>query len=150
MKITKEQKLFYTLGLVAFLISVVLFDINWRIEYRDESFIFALRDSLYYLAVQPIGTLMLLAPYLVLGWFSSKESKDSDVKKGLCFFVPGLLALSYIYYYGYLGASYFIEHRQWTASALSVGLLPFKSIIALPIGLFIGWLIKNAIYKKRT
>jgi hypothetical protein len=135
---------------VLFFISVVLFDINGRIEYRNEPLSVALKDSLYYLAVQPIGTAFLLVPYLVLGWFSAKESKEFNIKRGLCFFIPGLLSLSYIYYYGYLAASYFIEHEKWTASALSVGMLPFKSVVALPTGLFVGWLIQRAIYGKRT
>ena len=147
MQISKEMKFYFTLSLIAFFISVILFDINGRLLYRDETFFFALKDCLYYLAVQPVGTVMLLAPYLTLGWVSSRASKD--IKKGMCYFIPGILSLSYIYYFGYLGASYYMEQQKWTASALSVGLLPFKSIIVLPIGLLIGWVIK-IIYEKQT
>ena len=141
MKITKEQKLFYGLSLGLFFGSVLLFDAIGRLTYRNETIFEAIKETLYYLTVQPIGTAMLLAPYLILGFVSAKAAKNNNIKKGMCFFVSGLISLSYIYYSGYLAASYYMELKKWTASSLSVGMLPFQSIIALPIGLFFGWVI---------
>ncbi len=150
MKITKEQKLFYGLSIALFFVSVIVFDVIGRLTYRNETLFVSIKETLYYLAVQPVGTAMLLAPYLILGLVSVKTSKNKSIKNGMCIFIPGLISLSYIYYEGYLASSYYIELKKWTASSLSVGMLPFQGIIALPIGLLIGWVIYTILNANKT
>lgn len=77
-------------------------------------------------------------------------NKNKNIKKGVCFFISGLISLSYIYYEGYLAFSYYMELKKWTAASLSVGMLPFQSIIALPIGIFFGWVIYKITNENKT
>ena len=150
MKVTKEQKLFYSLSLGLFFCSILIFDAVGRITYRNEVFIEAVKETLYYLTVQPIGTLMLFAPYFILGVVSAKAAKKHNLRKGWFLFVCGLISLSYIYYNGYIASSYYMELKKWTAASLSVGMLPFRSIYILPIGLLIGWGLYEVSKKNKT
>ena len=150
MKITKEQKLFYGLSISAFFISVVTFSAIGKMTYRNESIFHSIKETLYYLLVQPIGTMMLIAPYIVLGLVSAKAAKNNKIKYGMSYFISGLISLSYIYYNGYLASSYYMSIKKWTASILSVGMLPYESIIALPLGLFFGYFITLIMKQNET
>lgn len=146
----QEYKVFLPSSLLAALISIIVFDVVSRITIRAEAFSSALNNTIYYSVTQPIGTIMLLLPFLIVGWVSALASKDGKLWKGWNYFVCGVGVLFYLYFTGQMNASYYIEQKQWTASALSVGLLPFYSIPALIIAFFIGWISTEVIGRWET
>jgi hypothetical protein len=148
MKISREHKLFLSSAIAASVISIIGFDIFARISIRSEKLITALGESLYFNGIQIVGTLMLIAPFLVLGGMAVVASKNGGLRRGWCFFICGVLPLMGLYLRGILAANHFLEQEKWTASSLSIGLLPFKSIPILFIGLGIGWAVSRLVEKK--
>ncbi len=146
----QEYKVFLPTSLLAALVSILLFDVVARMMVRAETFSNAINDSVYYSVTQPIGTIMLLFPFLFVGWISAVVSKDAQQWKGWCYFICGVGVLFYLYFAGQMNASYYIEQKQWTASALSVGLLPFYSIPALICAFSIGWISTKVIGRWKT
>ncbi len=146
----QEYKVFISSSLLTALISIMLFDVTARIMIRTQPFTKALNESVYYLVTQPIGTLMLLVPFLIVGWVSAIASRDSKQWKGWSYFICGIGVLFYLYFNGQMNASCYIEQKQWTASALSVGLLPFYSIPALIIAFAISWMSIKVIERWKT
>ncbi|MES2938513.1 MAG: hypothetical protein V4864_12585 [Pseudomonadota bacterium] len=95
----------------------------------------AARETLHYLAAQPLGALMLVAPFLLLAWMAASLAKARTFESGLILFGIAALALTALYVLGHVAAEQAVNSRQWTAAALSVGLLPFQSIPVLVLAL---------------
>lgn len=95
----------------------------------------AVRDTLHYLAIQPVGGLMLLAPFLLLAWMAASLAKVRTFASGLVLLAITASALTVLYVFGHVQSEQALNSRQWTAAALSVGLLPFQSIPVLLLAL---------------
>ncbi|HEX7249092.1 MAG TPA: hypothetical protein VF262_01775 [Burkholderiales bacterium] len=129
--VRRHSSVFLALGLTAY----ALFDpgaaVYARIHVANTAPSEAITHTLYYMAIQPFGTVLLLAPFLCLGWLSSSMAIARGFHAGLIEFAIGTAALGYMYAVGHLGSEASMLNHQWTAASLSVGLLPFESLIVL-------------------
>ena len=133
--------MFLGLSLLVFVAATFGSDLIARTSLGRQDFTKAAAEHLYYAAVQPVGTLMLLAPFLLLGWIAASTVKAKDIESALGVFLIGVLWLGFMYFSGYQDSQLFIRERKWTAATLSIGLLPFKSIPVLIICLAFRWLV---------
>jgi hypothetical protein len=139
---------FFVLALIAAVISIIGFDVFARMQLRFEPFQHAINKSLYYSRLQIIGTIMLIAPFIAVGLYAAVTAKKGNSERAWYLLAGGLIPLIALYLNGYLDASECIMQKKWTASALAVGLLPFQSVPAIPVGMFIGHLIWKKFRKK--
>src|SRR5690348_15572165 len=82
----------------------------------------AAREAFHSLAAQPVGELMLLAPFLLLAWMAASLARARTFASGLLLFGIAASALAVLYVLGHVGAEQALNSRKWTAAALSVGL----------------------------
>lgn len=138
--------------MLCFLVSTNGFDILARLLVAHESFGAAVSESVYYAIVQPIGTVMLAAPFLVAGLLSAAVARRADLVQARLFFVVVVALLGWIYFFGYWGAQQALLEKKWTAASLSIGLLPFISIPVILIAaiavMVIAWRHNRAVKKK--
>jgi hypothetical protein len=132
---------FFGFAALLFLAATLGSDIVARTTVGGEDLGKAITEHAYYAVVQPIGTAMLLAPFLLLGWMSASLAKRKGFEEGLGVFLIGTLLLGFMYFSGYQDSQSYMEQRMWTAATLAVGLLPFKSVPPLLICLGFRWLI---------
>jgi hypothetical protein len=132
---------FFAFAALLFLAATLGSDIVARTTVGGEGLGKAITEHAYYAFVQPIGTAMLLAPFLLLGWMSASLAKRKRFDGGLGVFLLGALLLGFIYFIGYQDSQSYMKQRMWTAATLSVGLLPFKSVPLLLICLGFRWLV---------
>ena len=105
----------------------------------------ALRESLHSSLSKPIGSLLLAAPFLVIGIVAANLAKCVGSFKARVFFVSSVVALGALYLSGYWAAQQALQAHKWTAAALSVGLLPFQSILILVLAAYpAGWMFWRA------
>jgi hypothetical protein len=116
-------------------------DVLARTSVGGDSLGKAVGEHAYYAAVQPIGTAMLLAPFLLLAWMSASLAKRKGFDRGLRVFLLGALLLGFMYFSGYQDSQSYMKQRMWTAATLAIGLLPFKSIPLLLICLAFRWFV---------
>lgn len=111
------------------------FDIMARVRVNGEglglALHHALRDSNWR------GITFLLAPFVGLGFISAAASKHS-LRYGYFLLLCSVIVLTPLYWSGYVNSQRFLRSSSWTASALAIGLVPFKSLILIPVGLLIG------------
>ncbi|MGH2507635.1 MAG: hypothetical protein ACRDHZ_09580 [Ktedonobacteraceae bacterium] len=143
MKFSNRQNAMLALGtgIIFFLIATLMSDVIARISVGNERMVRAISEHLHYAVTQPIGTLLLLCPFLILSWMSASLSKRKGRGIGLGFLVASGLALTSIYFFGYQASQAYLQQRMWTAAALSVGLLPVESVPVILICLGARWLI---------
>ena len=115
-----------------------------------ESIRFAASDSAYYMAVQPIGTLMLLGPFVAMAGLSAEVAKTSGRVGAAVFFCVLAAVLGWMYFSGYWGAQIALGQKKWTAAALSVGLLPFMSVPVLLVAAIATGLIAWRFRRRET
>jgi len=126
---------FFALAVGAFFTANVCSEVLARLWVGGSSLGHAVSETLYYLTVQPVGTLMLIAPFFLLAWMAASLARKRTFERGLLLFGIAALALTVLYVFGHVGAEQALKHRKWTAAALSVGLLPFQSIPVLVLAL---------------
>ncbi|MCA1594746.1 MAG: hypothetical protein LC754_19385 [Acidobacteria bacterium] len=139
-------KRYYSWGGLALLLGVAVIlssDTYARASVANETPGGAFSTSIHYLLVQPIGTIFLLLPYLVVGIVASFFAKVEHNLKSWCLFICGVAPLMALYFQGYMSAQQAILEKKWTAASLAVGFLPFVSVPAIGVGLVVGWAIST-------
>jgi hypothetical protein len=111
-------------------------DILARMSIADETFASAGSEHLHYALDGWLGTIFLMAPFGAVGWVSAAFHKRARPRTAFMIFALGLLPLIYFYFDGYQAAQQALADEQWTAAALSVGLLPF--FIGIPVMLLVA------------
>lgn len=132
---------FIVLAIVPFILATLGSDVVARSGVYGESIGTAISEHLHYAAIQPMGTAMLLAPFLVLAWMAASLAKRKNFDSGLGVFLLGAVLLGFTYFSGFQDSQHYMKQRMWTAASLSVGLLPLKSIPVLVICLVVRWLV---------
>ena len=129
----REQpyRLFAVLTIALFLLINFGFEVFARLWFGRNILLEAVGETFYYSFAQPFGSLFLLVPIALLGWMSASLSVKKTLKCGLILFCAGAIALGLIYFWGHMGSQLAMQKHKWTASALSVGMVPFKSIPVL-------------------
>lgn len=120
--------LFAILTLGVFIVSHIGFRILAHAWIGRSSVGEAVREALDSSITQPVATLFLVAPFVLLGWMAASLARERTLKRGLTLFTFGAMVLGLLYFSGHIGAEKAMRQQQWTAAALSVGLLPFQSI----------------------
>ena len=132
--------LFAGLSLVAFVATDLGFDALARIRISGEQLPHAIVEPAYYMAVQPIGTLFMFSPFLVLAWICASLARAS-LRRGSWLLIAGFAVLAYMFYVGHINAQMALTQHKWTAAALSVGLIPFKSVLVLGVCLVLRFVL---------
>jgi hypothetical protein len=80
---------FFGLSLALFIVATLGFDLVARISVAQETLFHALSEHLHYAVMQPIGTVLLLVPFLILGQrraglsnFAEGRKMDSRCSRG--------------------------------------------------------------------
>jgi len=128
---------FFAFALVAAIAATIGSDIFARVSIGGQSVGSAGGEHLRYALSDWIGTLFLFAPFLAVGWTSAALRKRGQTRFAFVVLAVGLLPLIYFYIEGYRGAQQALADEQWTAAALSIGLLPF--VVGIPVMLLVGF-----------
>lgn len=112
-------------------------DILARMWIGGETLAAASSEHLHYALGSWVGTIFLLAPFLVVGCVSAAFQRQKDVRSAGVISTVGLMPLSYFYFQGYQAAQYALAEERWTAAALSIGLLPFA--VGIPVVLLVAF-----------
>lgn len=124
-------KVYLPAALVTFLAATTGADLYARTTIGRESFDVALRDHLHWAAVQFVGTLLLLAPFVAVAFVCSRMAKQARTRSVALIFAVAMLTLLYFYFQGHQAAERAVLEKMWTAAILSIGLLPF--FIGVPV-----------------
>ena len=125
----------FSLGVAFFLVSTLLSDVIARTAIGGESVGHAISQHIYYATAQPIGTGLLLAPFLLVAWMAASLSRRKTMKKGLVLLCVTCSTLALIYFLGYQNSQQYMAQHMWTAATLAIGFLMFKSIPVVAAGL---------------
>jgi hypothetical protein len=130
---------FFSFAVLLFLVATAGSDVVARTTVGSEGIGKAVSEHIYYAFAQPVGSAMLLAPFLLLGWMSASLAKRKGFTQGLSVFLIGAFLLGIMFFSAYQDSQNYMNQKMWTAATLSVGLLPIKS--ALPLLICLGvWL----------
>src|SRR5262245_44040995 len=99
---------------LSFLIATNGADVFARMDIGNESLGKAASESFYYAAIQPVGTLLLLAPFVVVAWLSSRVEQRVSQLPAWIFFALSIGALGWLYFDGYQSAQHALLQRKWT------------------------------------
>jgi hypothetical protein len=127
-------KVYLPLAVVVSLAATTGADLIARTAIGGERFASALREHLYFAAVQFVGTVFLLAPFVAVALISTLIEKRARRRTVAPIFGAAMLTLFYFFLEGYQGAQHALLQKRWTAAALSIGLLPFFPGVAVVIG----------------
>ena len=125
----------FSIAAVFFLVSTMVSDVLARMTIGSEGFGHATSQHAYYAATQPIGTAMLLAPFLLLAWMASSLARRRTLRRGIVFLCIFSSILAVMYFLAYQDSQQYMAQRMWTAATLAIGFLLFKSVPVLIIAL---------------
>jgi hypothetical protein len=135
--------LFLSLAFLAYAIADLGFGVYAGVHVANQDIADSLRQTLYYGALQPLGTLLLIAPFLFLGWLGASVAHKRGVPIGIAMFAVGAVLLSYMYFTAHIDSRLSMLAHKWTAAALSTGLLPFQSLLVLVPLFFAAMFLKR-------
>jgi hypothetical protein len=95
-----------------FVAAILGSDVLARTSVGGDSLGKAVGEHAYYAAVQPIGTAMLLAPFLLFAWMSASLAKRKGFDRGLRVFLLGALLLGFMYFSGYQDSQSYMKQRM--------------------------------------
>jgi hypothetical protein len=125
----------FSLGLAFFLVSTLLSDVVARTTIGGEGVGHAISKHVYFAAIQPFGTALLLAPFLLIAWMAASLARRKTMKRGLVFLCSAASVLAFVYFLGYQDSQHYMVQRMWTAATLAIGFLIFKSIPVVVVAL---------------
>lgn len=144
----RPYRAFFSFSVLLFFVATAGCDVVARTTVGSERIGQALAQHFYYAFTQPLGSAMLLLPFLLLGWMSASLAKRKGFTQGLTVFLIGAFLLGITYFSAYQDSQEYLNQKMWTAAALSLGLLPVKS--ALPLLVCFGVWIALACRKNKA
>jgi heme/copper-type cytochrome/quinol oxidase subunit 3 len=123
--------LYLPAAVVAFVAATTGSDLIARTSIAGQTLRQAFVEHVHWVVVQIVGTFLLLAPFVALGFLCAALEKDIRTRSVMAIFAAGALGLIFLYFDGYQAAEQFARQRMWTAATLSIGFLPFKSVVVL-------------------
>ena len=121
----------FSIAVVFFFVSTLVSDVIARTTIGAEGVGYAISQHVYYAATQPIGTGMLLAPFLLVAWMAASVARRKTMRRGLVFLCATCSVLALMYFFAYQDSQRYMAQRMWTAATLAIGLLAFKSVPVL-------------------
>lgn len=143
-------RLFVPAGILAFLVGTLVADVVARVRVAGETWSEAFRSHVDWVGLAFVGELLLFAPFLAIAFVCRSLAKRGLPKIAVALFAIAIAALLYFYFEGFYAAQIALLTERWTASALSVGLLPF--FVGVPIVSAVGLvaLVARAVQAKRV
>ena len=132
---------FLSAGLVTFVLSTTVADVFARVTIGHQTPTEAFSESLYWSAVQTVGTFMLLAPFLAIAHIALSTAQKSRRSYGVVHLTVFMSILAWMYFPAYQASQGYMLEKMWTAATLSIGLLPFRAIPLIGIAFLARWLI---------
>jgi len=120
-------KVYLPVAAIVLLVATTGADVVAAMSIAGEPLATAMREDLYWARVEFAGTLLLLAPFVVVARVCGLVEKYARTRSAAFIFAGAMLALLYFYFQGYQSAQHAAIQQMWTAAALSVGLLPFTA-----------------------
>jgi hypothetical protein len=81
-----------------------------------------------------------MAPFLLLGLNSARLAKANQSAAAAVLFLIGVSILGYFYFTGHEAAQRSLLAKRWTAAALSIGFITFKSAALIAVWYAVGTL----------
>lgn len=136
---------FLAAAALAFLVSTLGFDVVARVAVAQRPVADAWTHALAGHLAQPTGALLLALPFIAAGALAAEAATSAGARSGIAVFAAVAGILGWMYFRGYTGQQEALAGKQWTAAALSVGLLPFRAIpVILVAALATGWIAWRA------
>ena len=135
---------FGALAIIAFVVATFGADLASTMIVNGGPASVAASEHLRFAAEQPVGSAMLLAPFLLLALICAVVARRSTMVRATMLFGVAAAALLILYYLGYDGAQRALRDEQWTAAALSVGLLPFLAVPLVVLAAIAGIVLVRA------
>lgn len=133
----KRYPLFCLAGLLLFVVATVGSSTLARVIVVRMSLLEAFFESIHYIITNPLGAFTLAVPFIVSGFIAAAITRRAGIFKGCLLFMVFSGILCWVYFQGYMNAQQALVEHEWTASALSIGLLPLQSLPILVIqGIF--------------
>jgi heme/copper-type cytochrome/quinol oxidase subunit 3 len=124
-------RVYLPVAVAVFLAATTGADLIARTSIGGQPFTAALHEHLYYAAVQFVGTLLLLGPFIAVAFVCARIEKQARDRSVALIFAAAMLTLLYFYFQGYQASERAMLEKMWTAATLSIGLLPF--FIEVPV-----------------
>ena len=116
---------FYLLAaLVISLIATIGAEVLARMTIAGERFSSAFSETVRWSSEQLVATIVFTAPFLLIAIICKAVEKRARLRSALAIFAFSMITLGYCYTQGYFASQQALLDNRWTASALSVGLLP--------------------------
>ena len=125
-------------------------DLYARTAIGQQAFSNALHEHLYWAGVQAIGTLLLLAPFVVVALVCTRSEKQTRTRSVALIFAVAMLTLLYSYVEGHLAAQRAMMAKMWTAATLSIGLLPFFIGVPVVLGVIAALALAARVDRRRA
>ncbi|MCJ8155866.1 hypothetical protein [Sphingomonas sp. LaA6.9] len=135
---------------VVFVVAVTGSDLIARMTIAGESFTNAVAEHGRWASDVALGMLLLFFPFIGTALICASTNKRANTRSAAAIFCVSMATLAYFYFGGFQVAQYALLERKWTASALSVGLLPFFIGIPLLAVVAIAGLVAAKIDRRHT
>lgn len=119
------------LSAVVFLAATAGAGVFASMSIAGQPFSAALHENLHWMRVELVGTLLLLAPFVVVGLVCAVAEKGAKTRSVLLIYVAAMLALLFFYFLGYQAAERAALRHMWTAATISIAALPF--VVGIPV-----------------
>src|SRR5262245_45962717 len=130
---SRPYRVCFLLGAGFFLVSTMLSDVIARVTIGDEGVAHAISRHFFYAMSEPIGSGALLAPFMLIAWMAASLARRKTMIQGLALLCIFSTILTIMYFWGYQQSQLYMTKGMWTAAALSVGFLVFKSVPVLVV-----------------
>lgn len=118
-------KTYLLVAVPAFVVAVTGSDLVARTRIAGEPFGLALSEHLRWASLTVAGLILLFLPFLATAIICGIAGRRAATPLVTSLFVCGMSALVFFYYSGFQASQQALLDKNWTAAALSVGLLPF-------------------------
>jgi hypothetical protein len=108
---TRAYAVCFSLGVAFFLVSTLVSDVIARVTVGAEGFGHAISQHVYYAVTQPIGTGLLLAPFLLVAWMAASLARRKAIGRALVLLCVASSVLGLIYFVGYQDSQRYMAQR---------------------------------------
>jgi hypothetical protein len=126
---------YITLSVFAFIAATLVTDVIARMSFSKVSLFGAVGDHFRYAGI--ILSVMMIIPFVAISAICALLEKSTKPKISFVIYVISTGCLIYFYAKGFWAAQEALQQERWTASSLSVGILPFIGfgVVLVAIGL---------------
>jgi hypothetical protein len=100
----------------------------------------ALVEGVRFVIDAPTLAILLLLPFLGLGWAAGSMVRPAGLSAAGTVFGAGLLLFGFLFLSSQMDAVALMKDRKWTAASIAIGSLPLKALLVLGLCLILRWL----------